>query len=301
VKVLDTPGLGRPAFVAFDSTGRMYATFLTDEGTSLVAAFALDWTSSSPEMVVRAEPLKILSGPSTGLGAQTLGIAFDTSDRMYVVTSGASFEDRLSAVNVYAADWASGDTAPIKRLEGDQTGLGTTSVDVAIDYLGRMNVTNGDGSSVTIYAADWASGNTRPLTSISGPVSGIEFALGLGFDDGGNMYVSSVTPTGTDSSVVVFAPNKSVDIAGARPQPTKLVLTGKTSGIRIGSSVTPYLKVVARGQKFKALKPVKITGKDLAHGTFRVEVTNANPNKAYQLYVIVDGIRTRTVTLAKRS
>lgn len=165
VKVLDTSELGRPLYIAFDSTGRMYATFLTNEGPSLVAAFARDWTSSSSEQLVRAEPLKILSGPSTGLGAQALGIAFDASDRMYVVTSGASLEDRISAVNVYAADWASGDTAPIKRLEGDQTGLGSQSVDVAIDYLGRMNVSNVEGSSVTIYAPDWASGNTRPLTA----------------------------------------------------------------------------------------------------------------------------------------
>jgi len=300
VKVLDLMGLGSPLYVAFDSRGMMYVTVLAPEGGSLVAAYDADWTTASPDLVAKVPPDKILRGPATGLGAQVRGIAFDAADRMYVVTTGLTLEEGKSVVTVYAPGWADGDTAPVKRLEGSETGL-SQSIDVGIDFLGRMRVTNLNAQSVTIYDAEWPSGNTRPLTTLSGATSGLEQPIGMGFDAGGNMYVSSVGPPPTQTSrILMYSPDKSVEIAGTRPKASTLILTGKTSGIRIGSTVTAYLKVVTRGQKFKALPPVKVTGKGLAKGAFRVQVTNVNPKKAYQFYVIVDGIRSRTVTLAAR-
>ena len=129
---LFNPGSIYAKAIAFDSNDRMYV-LNTDNQQSVVKVYQSTVSGS-------ASPIKTLSGANTGLGGAR-GIAFDSNDQMYVTNLASA----NGSVMVYAADWANGNTAPIKTLVGTQlnnnTGLGEPR-GIAFDSNGRMYVTN---------------------------------------------------------------------------------------------------------------------------------------------------------------
>lgn len=93
------------------------------------------------------------------------------------------------------------------------------------------------------------------------------------------------------------------------PEDISVVITGtRTSGkgIRISGTVTgatgvviaqPYLRMVKAGQRWKALSETSVTPNASGTGSFAVLVRRTNVRYAYKAYVIVDDVRSNTVTI----
>jgi hypothetical protein len=87
------------------------------------------------------------------------------NNELFVANSGAA------SVTVYRRR-ASGNTAPLRTLQGAATGLNGT-FGMAVDAVnGEIVVVNDSNSSITVYPRT-ASGNTAPLRTIAGPVTGL--------------------------------------------------------------------------------------------------------------------------------
>ena len=184
--------------IAFDHVGRMYVSSLSND---LIAVYAADWAEG------RTQPIKILYGGNTGLSSP-VGVSFDDVGNMYVANSAGYYDPSTpSSVTVYAPDWASGNTPPIKTLIGENTGLGMPH-SVAVDSRNNMYVTNYSSDSVTMYSAGWASGNTAPVKTLVGSNTGLDFPIDLEFDGSDNLYVSNDNygrPSDPEDTVNVFA------------------------------------------------------------------------------------------------
>jgi 6-phosphogluconolactonase (cycloisomerase 2 family) len=179
--------------IAFDQMGRMY---VADQPRDSILVYAANWADD------QAQPIKILSGANTGLSSP-FDISFDNVGNMYVANSqGYGYGGIPNSVTVYASDWASGDTAPIKTLFGNATGL-IDPVNVSFDTRNNMYVLNYSNSSVTMYAAGWASGNTAPVKTLIGNNTGLNYPLDSAFDSADNLYV--VNDSG--NRINVFASN----------------------------------------------------------------------------------------------
>lgn len=89
---------------------------------------------------------------------------------------------------MYARDWVSGDTAPVKVLQGAATFVIFPSA-IAFDSSGQMYVASGELGTVAQFARDWPSGNTAPLRVLAGPATQLDAPVSLGFDPAGRMLV----------------------------------------------------------------------------------------------------------------
>lgn len=151
--------------------------------------------------------------------------------------------------SVAIAEWASGDTAPIRVLEGPSTEIGEAA-GIAFDSEGRMYVANYlPTSHISVYPANWADGDTAPIKVLSGPSTELGLLRSLAFDSSGRMYVTDYS----EDEVLVFA----ADWADGDTAPLK-VLSGASTGLdwpygvafddsgrmyvtnRMGNSVTVY-------------------------------------------------------------
>jgi len=238
-----------PAGVAFDVKGRMYVTNLFDDS---VTVYVRNWASGA------TAPIRTLKGPATGLSGP-VGLTFDSQGRMYVANSGLTLSPNLTlgttSVTMYASNWASGDTAPIKTLRGAATGL-TVASGVAVDGAGNLSVANAGRSvflpnvnasvraaasatgapSVTTYAAGWKSGNTAPTKTLKGAATGLGLNLGgIAFDSHGLLHVVNMANKNFDpqsGSVTVYATN----YAGGNTAPSK-TLAGDDTGLTTPVSI----------------------------------------------------------------
>ncbi len=186
-------GLTEPQGLAFDTAGQMYVS----DDSNRVIVFPADWASGN------TAPVKTLRGLRTDLHSPR-GLAFDNTGRMYVA-NGYRGSDTVTA---YAADWASGNTAPVKTVIGDATGLDSPQ-GLAFDAAGQLYVANEyprGTYGVTAYAADWATGNTAPVKALTGSVAELHSPQGLAFDSAGQMYVTN-DGNGGSNSVTVYAAN----------------------------------------------------------------------------------------------
>ena len=204
IKVLegDLTRLSRPASIAFDSVGRMYVTNVGlpgVPGSASVTVYNARWTSGN------TAPIKVLQGDATGL-MQPFDIAFDSSDRMYVADLGTP-EANVGRVMAYAANWASGDTAPTKTLEGKKSKLNYPS-GIAFDGAGAMYVVNsglnGGAQSVAQFRANW-SASDAPSRVLAGASTGLNFPIDIAFDTAGRMYITNGYASGTSSSITGYA------------------------------------------------------------------------------------------------
>lgn len=166
-----------PQGIAFDREGLLHV--VSNLGNS-VTAYRVDPVTADLTAV------KTLEGPNTGL-IRPRTVAFDQSNRMYVVSS--------VGLTVYAKDWAAGDTAPIRQVDISESGLVEPAA-VAFDSADRMYIVNsfdyraGTGS-VTVYRESWVEGDPAPLATLIGPRTGLDYPNGIGFDRFGFMYISN--------------------------------------------------------------------------------------------------------------
>ena len=233
-----------PTGIAFDQAGRMYvANFRLDS----ITVYGVDWAEG------QAEPVKILFGANTGLSSP-YDISFDDIGNMYVANSPNDNGVVVPSVTVYGPDWASGDTAPIKTLIGNNTGL-LDPYSVTFDSDHNMYVLNNSSDSVTMYAAGWAGGDTAPIKTLRGANTGLDSPLDFAFDASGNLYVvneNNATDNG-NNTINVFASDwadgDNAPIATLRGPATGLdeigsVAIGRNGKIYVtnmqGDSVTVY-------------------------------------------------------------
>lgn len=287
IKTLSGPstGLDQPIGLTFDASGRMYVASFR---ANAVLVFAADWASGD-----RA-PVKYLGGPNSGVNGPT-SIAWDAAGQMHVTNILAN------TVTAYPADWASGDMPPVKVLAGPATGL-SAPVDVDFDYLGRMNVLNTGAldcryetvASLAVYPDDWESGNTAPSKELKGSNTKLMCPTSLAFGPSGETFVAN--SLGND--ITGYAADVAVTIKGKRTSPTAITVTGVTSGVPLGASITAYVRMKAPKQKFVPQHAIKLTKGDLAKGTFTYPIGKLKAGKAYEVYVVIGSAKSATITVA---
>jgi hypothetical protein len=187
--------LGFPTGSAFDASGNIYVTNLSNNSVTVYAAGA------SGDIA----PISTIIGTSTGLNNPE-GIALDIKGNIYVANYGPT-GGGPGSVTIFGPG-ASGDIAPLSTISGSNTML-VSPFGVALDAEGKIYVANGNSSvGVAIFGAG-ASGDVAPLTAISVNGGGVGIAL----DASGNIYVDGGSPT---PSVIVYpagATSSSIPIA----------------------------------------------------------------------------------------
>jgi len=185
-----------PTGIAFDQAGRMY---LPNYDLDSITVYEANWAEGQVQQVM------IWFGANTGLSSP-YDVSFDDIGNMYVANSPNDNGAGVSSVTVYAPDWSGGDTAPIKTLIGNNTGL-LDPVSVTFDSDHNMYVLNYSSDSVTMYAAGWAGGDTAPIKTLIGANTGLDLPNDFAFDASGNLYVvneDNATDNG-NNTINVFA------------------------------------------------------------------------------------------------
>jgi len=152
-------------------------------------------------------PLRMIRGPKTGLG-DPHGVFFDGSHNEIIVANhgnqggrktapgdvtprprgapggssepvtGGHFE--LPSITVYPGD-ATGDVEPMRRIQGQKTGLNwPMALDVDVEHNEIAVANNGD-SSIRIFRRT-AHGDEAPVRTIKGTLTGIAGPMGVAFD-----------------------------------------------------------------------------------------------------------------------
>lgn len=156
--------------------------------------------------------LRSLSGAATQL-ADPHGIIVDTvNNELFVVNEGHQFGVALQAasITVYART-ASGNSAPIRIIQGPLTGLSQPK-NIHLDTVNNeIAVANGNGA-ITVYART-ASGNVAPLRTIAGALSGLNNPAGVFID---NVNNELVVANWGNHSVTVYARTANGNIAPLR-------------------------------------------------------------------------------------
>ena len=147
-----------------------------------------------PEVVVyrkmaegREEPKRALRGPGTLL-SDPHGIAIDTKNRwMFVSNHGATSErgrgtGKFSppSITVYPLD-ASGDTAPLRVIEGPKSRLNWPAAMFMDEERGELYVANDADDSVLVFRAT-DEGDAAPIRTIRGPQTGVKNPTGVFLD-----------------------------------------------------------------------------------------------------------------------
>lgn len=148
-------------------------------------------------------------------------------------------------------------------------------------------------SSVALWPADWASGDTAPAKVLKGKNTGMECPYGIAFGPTGLMYL----PNALGQSVLGYGTDVSISIKGKRTSPTKVTVTGLTSGVARGASITAYVRLKAPKQKFVPQYAIKLTQGDVARGTFTYPIGKLKAGKAYEVYVVIGSVQSSTITV----
>ncbi len=162
---------------------------VTSPAISVVTIYPLDSNGD-------VTPSATIAGPDTDLNAP-VGVAVDSGGNIYVANAACSSGSGADSVTVYPPG-SNGDEAPIRVIEGDQTGL-VCPVGVAVDSIGEIYVANcgelcGGGNinpSVTVYPAG-SNGNAIPSVTISGSNTLLDYPGGIAVDSTRNIYVSNL-------------------------------------------------------------------------------------------------------------
>lgn len=157
------------------------------------------------------------------------GIAVDGAGTAFVVDEGGTGPS--AAINVYAPG-ANGNVAPMRRVVGDQTGLGPASLqkahNIALDEArGVLYVANTNLNTITAYPAN-ADGNIAPSRTIGGSATGLKSPAGIAVDASGNIYVSDLASNRID----VFAASSDGNAAPLR------TISGANTGLVKPAGIT---------------------------------------------------------------
>lgn len=223
-------GIAQAGQIALDAQHELYVTnserFLELPVTGV--------TVFSPNASGNASPIRWIFGgfdPSDDVTDLVFpdGIAVDAAGTAFVVDENGTGPS--AAINVYAPG-ATGNVAPIRRVVGDQTGLGPASLEkghnIALDATrGMMYVANTKLNTVTAYPID-ANGNVAPARTISGSATGLNAPFGVAVDPSGNIYVSS----SGSNQIEVFAPS-----ADGNATPLRTI-AGANTGLVMPEAIT---------------------------------------------------------------
>jgi DNA-binding beta-propeller fold protein YncE len=197
------------------------------EGPRQIVIYAQNATGS-------AAPLRMIRGPKTGLG-DPHGVVFDGKNNEILVanhgnqngretlpgtvtggrrgTPGALVGGRFDepSITVYGGE-ATGDVAPIRRIQGAKTGLNwpmALTLDADHD---EMAVANSGDSSIRIFSRT-ATGDVAPVRVIKGPRTGIRGPMGVTFDvKNDELWVANYG----EHTALVFARTATGDVAPKR-------------------------------------------------------------------------------------
>ena len=202
-------GLFRPYGVALLADGKIavsHATLVENQGQ--ISVFAADADGD-------VAPVRTIVGENTRLVLPT-GLAV-LSDGSFAVVNGEVTDgegnptDPLGGkiVNIFAPD-ASGNTAPVRSIVGEDTGLdGATGIAALAD--GSLAVANANEPSVRVFAPA-ADGNVAPARVITGGSTQLVFPIGVSVLSDGLLWVSN----GPGNSVLAFAADADGDVAPSR-------------------------------------------------------------------------------------
>jgi DNA-binding beta-propeller fold protein YncE len=179
-------------------------------------------------------PLRMIRGPKTGLG-DPHGVVFDGKNNEIVVanhgnqngretTPGVVTRERRAApgpvvggrieepsLTDYAGE-ATGDVAPIRRIQGRKTGLNwPMAISVDADH-NEIAVANSGDSSIRIFRRD-ATGDVAPVRVIKGVKTGVHGPMGVTIDvKNDELWVANYG----DHTALVFARGATGDVAPKR-------------------------------------------------------------------------------------
>jgi len=164
-------------------------------------------------------PIRVLEGPKTYLH-DTHGLVLDIKrNLMYVGTWGNSSDPNVAgsgkiyppSINVYPLD-ASGDTAPLRIIQGPKTLLDWPGGMTLDPDTGDIWVANDVGGNLLVFSGS-ADGDVAPKKIIGGPRTGMNHPAGIAFDaKNREVWVSNMG----NSSASVFAASASGDVAPFR-------------------------------------------------------------------------------------
>jgi len=157
------------------------------------------------------KPIRTIKGRATHMD-HVHGLALDKAGNLYVANGGGQVNrrDANMRVTVYAPG-ADGNAAPIRAIEGPDTGL-DASFFLALDakgsiYVGNSAISTGvpatAGIVTTTVYAPGASGNARPARTLRASVqSAGTFGNALALDGAGDIYMNDMD----GGAVVVYSP-----------------------------------------------------------------------------------------------
>ena len=165
------------------------------------------------------EPLRTLQGEHTGL-EDPHGIAVDTKNHWVFVGNHGAYRDgkppwtgrfEPPSITVYPLK-ASGDTAPLRVIEGPKTQLNWPAAMFADGERGELYVANDSGSSILVFRAT-DNGDVAPLRVVKGPRTQINNPTGLFVDlKNDELWVSNMG----NHRAVVFPRTANGDVAPLR-------------------------------------------------------------------------------------
>ncbi len=165
-------------------------------------------------------PARVIQGQSTHLSRTTHGIAYDTAHDEIIAPN------PLAAAVVIFRGGATGEEAPIRTIQGAQTGLSRPET-VAVDEKNNEIYVGDPGDRrVLVYARD-ADGDAKPLRAIQGIKTKLLQIVGISVDPVRDLLVVSTysrLPGGV-TGLLIFGRTDQGDVAPKR------VIAGPKTGI----------------------------------------------------------------------
>ncbi len=157
-----------------------------------------------------------------------------------------------------------------------------------------------DASTPTLHLASYGTGGWSSVSEVApgqwplAVPTATPNVLGWGMSEpyALTQYTSVHEPRPTPAEPTVV-------IVGSRAKPRVLLIEGTTTNIADGTPVTPRIRMVKRGKKWQTLRDVTVSSDDGVDGSFRVRKTRANKKKKFRAYVVIDGLRSNTVTIGR--
>jgi hypothetical protein len=195
------------------------------------------------------KPIRILEGPHTGL-SDAHGMAIDVQKKLMFVSSWGNASDYKVAgtgkfyapsITVYPLD-ASGDTAPLRTIQGPKTQLDWAAAMAVDPDAGYVYLANDLGNSV-IGFKETDNGDVAPTRILKGPKTGLRNPTGVAVDSKNReLWVSSLG----NSSATVYSLSANGDVAPLRtirsaPAGRTSVKFGKPQAVAYDSKRQEYL------------------------------------------------------------
>lgn len=222
-----------------DEKGELYVTI---QYPPKVVVYRKDASGSEP-------PLRVLEGPHTYLH-DTHGLVLDVKRKlMFVGTWGNSSDPNVAgsgkfyppSINVYSLG-ASGDTAPLRIIQGPKTLLDWAGGMTLDPETGNLWVAEDVGGSILVFKGT-DEGDVSPSQIIGGPKTGLNHPTGISFDaKNREVWVSNMG----NSSASAFSAGANGDVAPVRtirsaPLGRRSVKFGKPQAVAFDSKRDLYL------------------------------------------------------------